>query len=163
MAGEGVKAGGGMRGLAQNNHIVKFYEVGGGPPNYPVYETSFNFTAAPNAVDLPPEVALCVSYKNNTNNSVLRARRRGRIYLSGWGEASNTDGRPTSTAIDALVAAYRDYCDDVNVIGTLSAVIYSRVQDITNNVEEVWVDNAWDTQRRRGVSATSRTSLTVTP
>jgi hypothetical protein len=156
-------SGGALRGMEQNNHIVKFYDVTGSPPNYPVYETTFNLATSPAAIDLPMEVALCASYKNNTNNSVLRARRRGRIYISGWTETANTSGRPTSTATNALAQGYKDYCDDVNVIGTLTAVIYSRVQDIVNNVEEVWCDNEWDIQRRRGGVATSRTTYTVTP
>jgi len=156
-------SGGALRFAVANNHIVKFYDVGGAPPNYPIYETTFNLATATAAIDMPMEVALAVSYKNNTNNTVLRARRRGRIYISGWTEAANTSGRPTSTATNALAQGYKDYCDDVNVIGTLSAVIYSRVQDITNNVEEVWCDNEWDTQRRRGGKATTRTTYTVTP
>lgn len=154
---------GAMRGLAQNNHIIKFYTVGTPAPNYPIYQNTFNLAASPGAFDLPPEVALCVSYKNNTNNSVLRARRRGRIYLSGWGEAQNTTGRPNAGLPAALAGAFKTYCDSVNLIGTLTACIYSRVQDITNEIEEVWVDNAWDTQRRRGEKPTVRSSVTVTP
>jgi len=152
-----------LKGLAQNNHIVKFYDVGGAPPNYPVYETTWNFANANPATDLPQEVALAVSYKNNSNNSVPRARRRGRIYISGWSEARNTAGRPTNTAYESLATAYADYCDDVNVIAAFTAVIYSRVQDITNNVEEVWCDNEWDTVRRRGGVATIRSTALVTP
>ena len=154
---------GGMRGFEQNNHIIKFYDVVGTPPNYPVYETSFNLTALPAAVELPMELCLAVSYKNNSSNNVLRARRRGRIYISGWATARNSQGRPDSAAYTGLATAYKDYCDTVNTIGSLTAVIYSRVQDIVNNVEEVWCDNEWDTQRRRGGEATTRTTLTVTP
>ena len=154
---------GALRGMVQSNHLVKFYDVSGAPPNYPVYETTFNLASAPAATDLPQEVALAVSYKNNSNNSVLRARRRGRIYISGWTETANTAGRPTSTAATFLAQGYKDYCDDVNVIGSLTAVIYSRVQDITNEVEEVWCDNEWDTQRRRGGVATTRYTYSVTP
>jgi len=157
------KAAGAMRGLAQNNHIIKFYDVLTEPPNYPVYETTWNFDTAPGAMDLPPELCLAVSYKNNSQNTILRARRRGRIYISGWGEAQNTTGRPTSTAYDGLANAMQDYCDAVNVISGFTAVIYSRAQFTTTPIEEVWCDNAWDTQRRRGEKPTVRTSLPVVP
>jgi len=160
---EACKTAGAMRGMAQNNHIIKFYDVTQPAPNYPVYETTFDFGFAPGAVELPLEVALCVSYKNNSLNTVLRARRRGRVYVSGWGTTQNSVGRPTSTAYTALANAYADYCDDVNVIGGLTAGIYSRVQDIVSEVEEVWCDNAWDTQRRRGVTPSARVSVAVTP
>lgn len=152
---------GGLRGFAQNNHLVKFYNVGGTPPNYPVYETTFNLTTNPVAIELPMEMCLAVSYRNNSNNTVLRARRRGRIYISGWASARNAAGRPDAAAYQGLCTAYTDYCDTLNTIGSLTAVIYSRVQDITNNVEEVWCDNEWDTQRRRGGVATARETQTV--
>jgi hypothetical protein len=154
---------GALRGMTQSGHIVKFYNISNPAPNYPVYETTFSLATNPAAVEMPQEVALAVSYKNNTNNTVLRARRRGRIYISGWTEAANSAGRPSSTAYQFLAQGYKDYCDDVNVIGGLTAVIYSRVQDITNNVEEVWCDNEWDTQRRRGGKSTTRQTYTVTP
>lgn len=154
---------GALRGMASSNHIIKFYDVGGAPPNYPIYETTFNLAVTPAAIDLPPEVALAVSYKNVTNNSVLRARRRGRIYISGWTESANTAGRPSTAAYEGLAQAYADYCDDVNVISTLTAGIYSPTQDILSEVEEVWCDDAWDTQRRRGWAATARETIPVTP
>lgn len=154
---------GALRGFNQNNHIVKFYDVGGAPPNYPVYETTFNLTTNPGNIELPMEVALAVSYKNNSQNTVLRARRRGRIYISGWASARNAVGRPDNAAFQGVSTAYTDYCDTVNTIGSLTAVIYSRVQNITCEVEEVWADNEWDTQRRRGGTATTRSTNTVTP
>jgi len=160
---EGCVTAGAMLGIAQNNHIIKFYDVGAPAPNYPVYETTFNLATSVNATDLPQEVALCVSYRNNTQNSVLRARRRGRIYISGWAESRNTAGRPTSAAYQGLAQAYKDYCDAVNVISGFTAVVYSRVQDITSEIEEVWCDDEWDTMRRRGGKPTARYSLSVTP
>lgn len=158
---EGVKAVGGMKGLAQNSHLVKFYDILGAAPNYPIYETTFNFTAAPSAIDLPLEVSLAVSYRNTVLNSVPRARRRGRIYLSGMGEGQNTTGRPISTLYEGCATAYADYVADVNAIGTFEAGVWSRTDQVVYPIDEVWCDNEWDTQRRRGSKATTRFSVSV--
>lgn len=152
---------GGLRGTAQNAHLVKFYDIFGTAPNYPIYETTFNLASAPGAIDLPPEVALAVSYKNTINNAVPRARRRGRIYISGWTEGGNTTGRPTSTIYQNLAQYYADYVAAVNAIGPFDAGVWSRVDQVVYPIDEVWCDNEWDTQRRRGQEATVRYSISV--
>lgn len=151
----------GCRGLAQNNHLVKFYDIPGSTPNYPFYETTFNFATAPATVDMPLEVALCVSYRNTVLNSVPRARRRGRIYISGWAESANTAGRPVSTAYQGLADAYADYVLETNSIDDYEAGIWSRTDGVVYPIDEVWADNEWDTVRRRGGVATTRYTLTV--
>jgi hypothetical protein len=39
-------------------------------------------------------------------------------------------------------------------------VVYSPTDDAYHEVANGWVDNAWDTQRRRGYKPTSRTTFT---
>lgn len=151
---------GGCLGLAQNNHIVKFYTIGAGPPNYPVYETTFNFDTNPGDIQMPMEVALCISYSNTTENTVPRARRRGRIYLSGWSESFNDAGRPVEANLSTLVGYYATYAGDVNAISGLTAGIWSRVNDVVYQIDTAWVDNEWDTQRRRGGKASERQTVT---
>ena len=151
----------GCRGLTQNNHIVKFYDILGTAPNYPLYETTFNFDGALGTVDMPQEVALCVSYKNTVANSVPRARRRGRIYLSGWAETANTTGRPTATVYQGLANAYATYVAAVNAISDFEAGVWSRTNGVVYPIDEVWCDNEWDTVRRRGGKATTRFSVSV--
>jgi len=112
----------GANGLETSGHIVKFYDILGTAPNYPIYETTWSFAAATLAVDLPLEVALAVSYKNTVNNTVPRARRRGRIYISGWTESVNSSGRPSSIAYEGLADAYKTLADTVNTIGTMELV-----------------------------------------
>lgn len=152
---------GGLRGIAQNNHIVKFYDITLPPPNYPIAERTFNLASAPAAIDMPLEVALCVSYKNTVNNAVPRPRRRGRIYISGWTEGANLVGRPGTTQYQGLANAYADYVADLNVIGTLEAGVWSRVDQIVYPIDEVWCDNEWDVQRRRGGKPTTRQTVSV--
>lgn len=158
---EAVKAVGGMKALAQNNHLVKFYDILGTAPNYPIYETTFNFATAPSAIDLPLEVSLCVSYRNTVLNSVPRARRRGRIYLSGFGEGQNMTGRPISSLYQGCADAYAAYVADVNAIATFEAGVWSRTDQVVYPIDECWTDDEWDTQRRRGTKATARYTVSV--
>lgn len=152
-----------MRGRAQTGHRIKFYAADGSVPNYPIDERAWQFAAAVGTVEMPDEVALCASYMNNSSTTVPRARRRGRIYISGWTEARNDVGRPASAAVSQLANDYKDYADAVNAVTGLSAGVWSRVNATVYPIETVWVDNEWDTMRSRGGKATTRTSLTVTP
>lgn len=152
------KAAGALRGMAATGHYVKFYEIGAGPPNYPLFELPFTQLTAAAAIDLPQEVALCVSYQNLNATTVPRARRRGRIYISGWTEASNTSGRPTTAVTTNLLTAFTDYVTAFNALGTLSAGVWSRTNGTVYEIEAAHVDNEWDTMRSRGGKATSRNS-----
>ena len=149
---------GALKGLSQNGHLVKIYDVAGTAPNYPLFEINFDLASAPADTDLPQELALCVSYYAAQATTIARGRRRGRIYVSGWVEGSNTDGRPNSTAINGLLDAYTDYVTSTNTLDSLTAGIWSRSNGTVYKIDTVWVDNEWDTQRRRGNKPTSRTT-----
>lgn len=152
---------GAMRSREQNGHSVKIYQIGQPQPNYPLYELPFNLASAPGAVTVPLEVSLCVSYSNTIATTVQRARRRGRIYVSGWGSAALGAGVPTTGAQEALLDAYSDYVLAANTLASLQAGVWSRVNDTVYPVDTVWVDNAWDTQRRRGTDPTGRLTWTL--
>ncbi len=152
-----------LKGRAQNDHLVKVLAADGSVPNYPLYEYPFNLSGAPGAVEMPPEVTLCVSYANTTEAGVPRARRRGRIYISGFGETANTVGRPDSGYCTNLRDAYKTYADAVNAISGLTAGVWSRVGATVYPIDLVWVDNEWDTMRSRGGRSTARYEATVTP
>lgn len=156
-----LRTAGALRGLAQNDHLVKIYDIAAARPNYPLFERTFNLTSAPGTVEMPEEVALCISYANTSAVTIPRGRRRGRIFISGWQESANTDGRPTSTAINNSLTAFTDYVTTFNALGTLDASIWSRVNESTQPIQTAFVDNEWDTQRRRGGRATSRATWTL--
>jgi len=156
-----VRTAGGIKGMAQNGHTVKIYAASTTPPNYPIDESSFNLPSPPGAIEMPLEVALCVSYACDSATIVPRARRRGRIYISGWGETDNTAGRPVSTAYGGLVTAYEAWCDYVNADADFTASIWSRTNNSLYPIERVWADNEWDTQRSRGGKSTARTTVTI--
>jgi hypothetical protein len=156
-----LEVAGWLKGRAQNGHLVKIYATDTGVPNYPILEESFNLTSAPGGIDLPNEVSLCISYANDSSNSVPRARRRGRIYISGATEAANVSGRPTSGVIGAIADIFEDYVQAVNSTANLEAGIWSRTNATVYPIERIWVDNEWDTMRSRGGKPTERATRTI--
>lgn len=150
-------------GRAQTGHTIKIYPAVTTTPNYPIDESSFNLTGSPPGVDLPLEVNLCISYANDSATIVPRARRRGRIYISGFTELMNTAGRPTSTVYQLLADTYLAYVDAMNAEPDFAAAIWSRTNGSLYPIERIWCDDEWDTMRSRGGKSTTRYTVTPTP
>lgn len=112
---------------------------------------------------LPQEVALCISYQATPLLPVPVRRRRGRVYMgplntNGVGEAS-TGGVDISVANTAIRNVFAEAASRMATgPTTVSWVVYSTVNDDSYVITEGWVDNAWDTQRRRELDATVRTT-----
>lgn len=109
---------------------------------------------------IPEEVAVCLSFAGAVPPAVT-ARRRGRIYLgplsTGAADfASSTHmARPSDQVIAALAfAAARMATDDTG--GVDWSILSTRPTQNFVKVVGGWVDNAFDTQRRRGPDATQR-------
>jgi hypothetical protein len=141
---------------ASSNLILTSYNNLDPEPRPPVLENTYNVTPVGTA-GLPPEVSLCLSFQGDRMAGVPQARRRGRIYFPFLTSNSNgTDGRPTSTIVDAL----RDAGDALLTASSSATdwtwVVYSAVEPGYTVITNGWVDNEWDTQRRRGRPPTSR-------
>lgn len=138
------------------------------------------------AQDLPEEVAVCVSYSANAVPNVPAGRLRGRLYFGPLNTAALTglNGAvmvPNSDLLLSLRTAYARFSTRMDTeVG--DAVIYSRPyagraaivrpgrttlpaiaarNGSTHGIDSVWTDNAWDTQRRRGMRATAKTLITA--
>lgn len=146
--------------IAQNGHEVKFYDLPGpGAPNYPVQINTFNLASAPATATLPTEVAVCLSFQGLKIPGSPQARRRGRVYIGPLGTGSNTLGRPSTGLQSQLATAAATLTTNLKactVPGTLS--VWSQVDQAAVTVTDGWVDNSFDTVRRRGVDRTSRTT-----
>lgn len=104
-------------------------------------------------------MALCLSFQADRVPGQPQARKRGRIYLGFLRESLNDGtGRPTSAAITTILDAYEalyDAIDSITDAGTLA--VWSGVDGAAWPVTTAWIDNAFDTQRSRGVVPTSKT------
>jgi hypothetical protein len=156
-----VQGAGGLHGRAKNGHVIKQLKAATTKPNYPLYTYDWNLTDTPQLTEMPQEVALCVSYANDSTPLVPRARRRGRIYISGWGEADNASGRPNNSVADALATAYADYADAVYAIGDAAPGVWSRSTGDVFLLDRVYCDNEWDTMRSRGGKSTYRKTISL--
>ena len=154
---------GALRGRAQTGHTMKFYAADTSVPNYPIDQQAWSLFGGPGPVQLPGEVCLCVSYANDSANSVPRGRRRGRIYISGWSDTINVAGRPQNGSCEEQAFQFATYVEAVNDITDFRAGVYSRLNSLVYPIERVWVDNEWDTMRSRGGKSTYRQTVGIVP
>lgn len=158
---------------------VKIYDMRDPEPRQPEFEDAIAI-AATAAPPLPNEVALCLSFQAAAVSGQLQRRRRGRIYLgpiaddAGTTAIINGQHRPLlamrQTVIDAADAMKQTDLP-IGIGGSVRWAIYSRttdlgvgspalpgtsIDDAFHDVDNGWVDDTWDTQRRRGPAATSR-------
>jgi hypothetical protein len=108
----------------------------------------------------PREVALCLSFRGAENVP----RQRGRIFCG-----------PVNAQTERPADAIRTICLSLatglaNIGGTnVDWCVFSRASvgptgglaDAFHPVKQAWVDDEWDTQRSRGLRATTRSTLTL--
>lgn len=148
-----------------NNSRIEVYNMADVEPRVPVFTKTWTLGAAANTVSLPAEVAVCASYHGSAVSGVPQARRRGRIFIGpltngAMSGGANEVARPNSALITTLVNASHDLCAEAVDLGAHWAV-YSRVLGTTTPIVGGWVDNDFDTQRRRSAEATDRTLWTL--
>lgn len=139
---------------------VRWYDAAGIPPNDPIVESSFALASPDWTTCLPTEVACCLSLINDDVTAYPVRNRRGRLYLGPFvtetATAGGTGSRPTvalrNTLVDAAEVLHD--LDDAYAVW----VIWSRALGVSFPVTRVWVDDAWDTQRRRGERIITRTT-----
>lgn len=128
----------------------------------PYYTDTFTLGAVTETVDLPWEVASCLSFRNDSVTSYPARNRRGRVFLGPLNILARTETgasvRPSSTFIDTVLGRAEVLSDaDDAAVGW---VIWSPTLGQSFPVEVGWMDNAFDTQRRRGEAPTARTTVT---
>lgn len=144
--------------IDDSNCYVEWYRMSDPTPRQIVYrEFLSNFTVSTTAG--PTEIALVVSYQAAKVSGLPQNRRRGRFFI-GPVEMPQGD-RPTLSQINAIAGAAQDLLDDSNAATTWTWAQYSETNGIGTNVDNGWVDNEWDTQRRRGRDATNRSTFTT--
>lgn len=142
---------------------ITYYDLADPTPRVPLRTDAMTLAPA-GGNPLPEEISVCLSYQAAKISGVPQARRRGRIYLGPFGQTvlgttAVTSDRPLAAAVTAIANA-------ATALATATAgavvpwVIYSPTNGSGAVVTDGWVDNAFDTQRRRGVAATSRTLWT---
>lgn len=148
---------------------VRIYDMRDPQPRLLRFTGTLSIT--PSTADpLPSQVSLCMSFAAAPVAGVNPARRRGRVFLgpiaANASELVSSQARP-SAALRAAVKAGADSLIVPNDVGgsSLSWAIYSpttdvggaTVDDSFNDVQSGWIDDVFDTQRRRCPASTTRT------
>jgi hypothetical protein len=135
---------------------VKVYEDGAAP-NPPKTETVG--TTQPVNDTGPREVAICLSFKGSPALSGrpagLLLTERGRIFIGPWHSTQTSSARPNSTLRTALL----DLGSAIKSAGGTGFLWVCGSDQV--QVSKLWVDDEWDTQRRRGFRPTTRSERTV--
>lgn len=140
--------------------IINVYDLTQPTPRVPVLEHPFSFTPGVNA--LPAEVAFCLSYQAIPVAGISQARRRGRIYLGPFSRSTTVIDGAVSEPDDGMRGIIRRAARDLlaasnaSVSNTWAVLSRASTPDALAAVADGWVDNAWDTQRRRGLAPTVR-------
>jgi len=137
---------------------IKCYEPAGGAP-----VAVKNYVMPGGGTPTPTEVALCLSY-SAVDAAAGAPRFRGRIYLP----FSAATARPTLDQVQGLLAFGQNLASAGNAGNTtwkmrsrLGTGTAANPVPVFRKIESISVDNEWDTQRRRGMRATSRTRQDV--
>lgn len=157
---------------AANAATIDFYDLtghlNGSAHASPVFTRNFTVgaIAAGSPIDLPAEVAVCLSFHADLTGIPEKsgatrpaARRKGRVFIGPLNNFSQT-GVPVVVGApirDALAAAAITLSDAVGA----SQRVWSRTgAALYGPIVGGWIDNAFDTQRRRGEAYTARTLWT---
>jgi hypothetical protein len=152
------------------------YDLSRPKPNPPIAVYNDTIPAkTTNYVNMPGEVSLVGSYQAAPRAGYVQARRRGRVYLGPVAEdpSLTSVANPSSALVSALVAAMDTLWDSSEASSLCRWMQFSptnaggwmipgqsgppNLDAGASPIDNGWVDNEWDTQRRRQTAATSRT------
>lgn len=139
---------------------VVWYDLGQAPVRTPHIEpfTLRGASASTGGSEpLPAEVALCLSLYTPLNTQ----RGRGRIYIGPLNQATDetgagNDSHPTAAVLNSIAGAAARLADAAVSAGC-SWQVLSRMAGNITEITHGFIDNAWDTQRRRGIAPSTRT------
>jgi hypothetical protein len=131
---------------------IRIYDAQKPPPSYPL-ATAEQAGSPPNS-DRPRELALCLSYYSTWN----RPRYRGRVYIPSQLVGGTLGSRPSAAQITSALS-FKDPLTQ-SLPPSHNMVVYSRVENKANGVDNFWVDDEWDVVRSRGRKPTTRQTAT---
>lgn len=141
---------------------ITTYDLSQAPPRTPE-ETALVLSGTPATQGLPAEVACCLTAYSDRNIP----RHRGRVFIGPLADGAiaawvggDLDVRPDPTFRETLrqAGARLSRYGSVTLAGegTFAWSILSPTDEVARQVTHGWIDNAFDTQRRRGVQPTQR-------
>lgn len=125
-------------------------------PAEPVYEAPMTFSRV-TAQPLPLDCAAVATFAAPATPGVKVQSLRNRIYLGGLLATVNDGaGLISSDFRTAVATAYNNFAQELLDETDFEHVVYSPKLDQTFSVESAWMNNQWDTQRRRDRPPTAK-------
>lgn len=138
---------------------VKIYEIKdpvAGTPNRP-RATAVRDVGVSSGLSYPGEVACCLSFYGGTN----APHQRGRLYLPCFMFGAGPAGDRPSAGDRASVLSWKTPFEALGGVN-VDWGIWSQKRKVFTKATNCFVDDEWDTQRRRGLRYTTRTAGTTT-
>lgn len=140
---------------------VEIYDTTRPAPNPPIHTHTFTLPANTTTLNLPNEVAVCASFQAPVMPGQPQARRRGRIYVGplkvNVAEGDHTVApRPGGVFVDTLVGACERLAGHEGPSPGNRWIVWSTVNQSGAAVTNGWVNNEFDTQRRRQPAESAR-------
>lgn len=115
----------------------------------------------------PLEVACCLSSRAAPSSGIPASSLRNRQYIGPLSEAAVetsvlVNNEPSIAFREACVDAWVSIAQEMDP-ENIVATVYSTKEAVGRTPVAYWMDNAWDTQRRRGRRATERYQVLYTP
>lgn len=143
---------------------TKIYRVGAPQGTPPIASTAGNVPGARNNVnDLPGDIAVCLSFKDEAVGVSADPQGMGRMFIGPFNtsaiDGSNRPGLVAQDMINVMRDAAKDLYDEWTLLG-IEWGVYSRVGGVLHPVVSGWVDREPDYMGKRGLRTKVRTSWT---
>jgi len=144
--------------MTWNQLTYKAYDLSDPEPRVPFSEGNLGTSTTAGTNSCPPELAVCLSFQGERVSGVSQARRRGRVYLGPLSpNVMGSDGRVTSAAVTAISNAGGVMKTASGMSDWRWGVISTATGGIGfTEVDNGWVDDDFDIQRRRGLDYITR-------
>jgi hypothetical protein len=138
------------------NFTVKAYHLTDPLPRTPAYEFSDSIEL-PTEIAMPTEVAAVMSFQAEPASGENQKRKRNRVYIGPFATGICGEyGHITPDLVETMLFAGKALFNASEGSANWHWNVYSPTDDEAYEVYNGWVDNAYDTQRRRGTRATAR-------
>lgn len=147
--------------MSQSGHETSWYDITQPTPRVPTSTETWAFpTAVSNSLALPNEVCSVASFQAVKLSGVSQSRRRNRIYLGPLNGSAivSSSGMIATAFMNDATTAMQNLASFSATPGTNSFewVGWSPTDLTSFELQNGWMDNAPDIQRRRGLEATQR-------
>jgi hypothetical protein len=141
--------------FSSQGHKVKAYDLADAKPR-PVKSETLIAPTGPMSATGNRDVALCLSFYATRN----LPRQRGRLYLGPFSQTDCGQHRPPGALITTLATMPAKFAAAGGA--SVEWAVYSEADNTARPVTNWYIDDEWDTQRRRGTKPSARTTGTVT-